>query len=115
MTPDRGRVPSGLARRLGACIRAMATATRDLLPVRVLDRARWSAGLLVASLLAMLTVTLLLAPSAAWADPIEVNPSWEAAPWQATVERLLNVGAQTAFACCAFSLLPGGAAMGLGK
>jgi hypothetical protein len=93
----------------------MATATRDLLPVRVLDRVRRSAGLLVASLLAVLTVTLLLAPSAACADPIEVNPSWEAAPWRATVERLLNVGAQTAFACCAFSLLAGGAAMGLGK
>jgi hypothetical protein len=115
MTPDQGRDPSGLARRLGACIQATATAAQVLPPVRVLGRVRRSSGFLVASLLAALTVKLLLAPRAAWADPIEVNPSWESAPWQGTVERLLNVTAQTAFACCAFSLLAGGAAMGLGK
>ena len=84
-------------------------------PARAAIRAaaRWARGAGV--VLTVAAVRALLAPQVAWADPIEVNPSWESAPWQGTVERLLNVTAQTAFACCAFSLLAGGAAMGLGK
>jgi hypothetical protein len=66
--------------------------------------------------LALVTVVaVLLAPQAVWADPIEVQPSWEQAPWQGKVQTILNVTAQIGLSCCVFSLLAGGAAMGVGK
>lgn len=60
-------------------------------------------------------VVSLIAPQVAWADPIEVVPSWEEAPWQSKVQTILNVTAQIGLSCCVFSLLAGGAAMGIGK
>jgi len=58
---------------------------------------------------------VVTAPAVLAQEQVPVEPSWEGAPWVPQVQKILNVTAQMALACCVFSLLIGGAALGLGR
>lgn len=76
---------------------------------RLVRRVRLTALVLVMALAAAWP------PSRASADPVEVRPGWENAPWEGKAQTILNVTAQIGLACCVLSLLLGGAAMGVGR
>jgi hypothetical protein len=60
-------------------------------------------------------LVVVTAPAAVAQEEVTVEPSWEGAPWVPQVQKILNVTAQMGLACCVFSLLIGGAALGLGR
>lgn len=73
----------------------------------------WRGGL--ALMLATTAVALIGSSHPAWADDINVNPSWSGVPGQDKAQTILNVTAQAALACCVAACLLGGAAMGIGR
>jgi drug/metabolite transporter (DMT)-like permease len=54
-------------------------------------------------------------PAAPGHDPIEVTPNWRELPGKDKIQTLLDVASQVGLACCAGSVIIGGAAMGIGR